>query len=123
MGGSRTLQALLQVPKSFDYFCPLSMGWTATDIATIEQNHRDLLLDLAANRNIKLLWISMGHDDPLLARIPSTLALFDKYGIEYTYVEVPGAHQPHVWRDQLHRFAPLLFREHGPHHGGHDDHR
>jgi enterochelin esterase-like enzyme len=113
MGGGRTLEALLQVPKAFDYFCPLSMGWTAENIATIEQNHRDLLLDLAANRNIKLLWISMGRDDPLLARIPGTLALLDKYDVDYTYVEVPGAHQPHVWRDQLYQFAPLLFREHG----------
>ena len=112
MGGGRTLQAVLQTPESFDYFCPLSMGWTAQNIATIEQDHKDLLLDLAANRNIKLLWISMGEDDSLKSRIPGTLALLDKYDIDYTYVEVPGAHQPHVWRDQLYQFAPLLFRGH-----------
>ncbi len=111
MGGGRTLQALLQIPTFFDYFCPLSMGWSAAVIANIEQNHKDLLYDLAANRNIRLLWVSVGTLDPLVSSVQATLALFDKYGIEYTYAPVPdGLHEPDVWRQNLRDFAQLLFR-------------
>jgi enterochelin esterase-like enzyme len=114
MGGGRTLQGLLQVPGSFDYFCPLSMGWSPATIATLEQNHRDLLLALAANKNIELLWISVGTLDPLVSNVQATLALFDKYRIEYIYAPFPdGRHEPDVWRHNLYDFAQLLFREHG----------
>jgi enterochelin esterase family protein len=110
MGGGRTLQALVQVPTYFDYFCPLSAVWSAETIATVEQKHQDLLLALGANRNIKLLWIAMGREDSLWTRVPGMLAFLDKYGIEYTYHETAGAHMPDVWRHNLYDFAQLLFR-------------
>ena len=111
MGGSRTLQTLLQVPESFDYFCPLSMGWSPTTIAALEQNHRSLLLDIAAAKNIKLLWISIGTLDSIVTYTQATMVLFDTYGVEYTYAPFPnGLHEPDVWRHNLHDFAQLLFR-------------
>jgi enterochelin esterase-like enzyme len=116
MGGGRTFQALVQIPKYFDYFCPLSMGWSAENITTLESNHKNLLLALGANRNIKLIWIAMGNADGLMSRIPGTLALLDKYRIEYTYHETEGAHMPDVWRHNFYDFSQLLFRE--DHHGG-----
>jgi len=83
------------VPESFDYFCPLSMGWSPATIAGLEQNHKDLLLTLAHNKNIELLWISVGTLDPLVTNVQATLALFDKYGIEYIYAHSPtGAMSP-----------------------------
>jgi len=121
LGGWRSFATLLQVPNAFDYYGPFSAGWTSAQIATVEQDHRDLLLDIAASQNIKLLWIAMGKDDSLWANAQATMALFDKYGIEYTYHETIGAHQPYVWRVNLYDFAQLIFREHGPQppHGHH----
>ena len=113
MGGRRTIQTLLQVPGAFDYFGPLSHAPSTEVLNNIEQDHKDLLLDIAAARNVKLIWVAMGRDDhPRIEQIPALLALFDKYGIEYTYHETQGAHQPWVWRENLYEFAQLLFRDH-----------
>ena len=113
MGGRRTVETLLQVPDAFDYFGPLSHAPSTEVLNNIEQDHKDLLLDIAAARNVKLIWIAMGRDDhPRIEQIPALLALFDKYGIEYTYHETQGAHQPWVWRENLYEFAQLLFRDH-----------
>jgi len=109
-GGRATLKALIQAPTTFDYFCPLSAAWSS-EIAILEQNHKDLLLALGANRNINLLWISIGDKDTrVMSNLPGMLALFDKYGIEYTFTPYAGAHMPDVWRHQLSDFAQLLFR-------------
>jgi len=100
-------------PHCITYAAVNSHAPTTDALNTIEQEHKDLLLDIAAARNIKLLWVAMGRDDhPRIEQIPALLALFDKYGIEYTYHETQGAHQPWVWRENLYEFAQLLFRDH-----------
>ena len=111
MGGGRTFQALVQVPKYFDYYCPLSMA--VFDAATIEQSHPGLLQAVAAAKNIKLIWVSIGTLDPLVTTTQAVLALFAKYGIKYIYNPFPnGLHEENVWRHNLNDFAPSLFREH-----------
>jgi enterochelin esterase family protein len=109
-GGGRTLQTMIQVPTFADYFLPLSQAWNASQIAYLENDHQDLLLALGANRNIKRLWISIGKDDAINQRVPGMLSLFDKYHVEYEFVQYEGAHFPDVWRHQLHDFAQFLFK-------------
>ena len=111
MGGWRTFNTLLQVPHVFDYYCPLSAGWTSAQIDAVTQNSKSLLRDIAAARNIKLLWISIGTLDSIVTSTQATMALYDTYGIDYTYAPFPnGLHEPDVWRHNLHDFAQLLFR-------------
>jgi hypothetical protein len=38
-------------------------------------------------------------------------AMFDKYGLRYTYNEGWGGHTWARWKNHLYVFAPLLFRD------------
>ena len=64
----------------------------------------------AANRQLKLLWLSVGSEDP---RRSGQLQLADqlkKAGIRFKYSEAPGGHELKVQNRNLADFACLLFK-------------
>jgi enterochelin esterase family protein len=75
-----------------------------------EAANRSILIDPATNQRLKLFWFGMGRQDFLYQSGADTRAMFDEYGIKYTYYENAYGHDWFSWKDYLARFAPLLFR-------------
>lgn len=75
-----------------------------------EAANRSILLDPATNTRLKVFWFGMGRQDFLYQSGADARAMFDDYGIKYTYYENTYGHDWFSWKDYLSRFAPLLFR-------------
>lgn len=110
MGGIQTMNIALFNPDKFSYVLPLSTGYFPPVLEELEKKYPSVLKDPKINQ-WKLFWIAMGGEkDIAYQNNKNTMALFDKYGIKYKYIEVPGGHTFLAWRDNLYTFAPLLFR-------------
>ena len=62
------------------------------------------------NAGMRLLWISVGTEDGLLAPNRVFIAWLREQGIQPKAIETPGMHAWMVWRENLVQFAPLLFQ-------------
>ncbi len=61
--------------------------------------------------NLKLLWVSTGEkEDIAYKNCQVMLSKFREMNIKYKYDEYPGGHTWPVWRHDLYKFAPLLFK-------------
>ncbi len=60
--------------------------------------------------HVKVLWISCGTEDGLIEPNRRLAATLKGEGLPVTEVETPGMHVWMVWRDNLVKFAPLLFQ-------------
>ncbi len=76
-----------------------------------EKKHRAVLNDLGTKKKLKLLWVANGKNDIKYESCQDTLGLFDKYKIQYVYMEGKGVHGWETARNDLFVFAPLLFRD------------
>lgn len=129
VGGDVVRNTLLHNPNAFAYVGFFSGGEMPPDvISSITQNESQLLTGVAHSKELKLLWMSFGGEESLVANhqhwLAATEALFNQYGIKYTYVDGPtfGAIYGHVWdtwRKDLFVFAPRLFRHGGERSGAH----
>ena len=63
----------------------------------------------AVNRQIRLLWIGIGKDDPLNPGVKASHENLEKAGIKHVWLESEGAHTWTVWRKYLAEFTPRLF--------------
>jgi enterochelin esterase-like enzyme len=114
-GGLWTLDTLLLDPGEFGNVGVFSSGWFPAIDTDLVQNHLSLLTNPAINAGTKLFWITVGStEDIAYANNSAMLAMFDKYGIKYTFVPgaTIGANYGHIWdtwRHDLLAFAPLLF--------------
>jgi enterochelin esterase-like enzyme len=64
----------------------------------------------AVNKELKLLWLSCGSDDPRTTGQQRLAELLKNHGIRYEYRESPGAHEWKVWRADLADFAQKIFK-------------
>ena len=64
----------------------------------------------AMAKQLKLLYMSCGTEDPRIRYQRETSATLAKSGYAPVFMEFKGAHQWKVWRYSLHDFAPRLFR-------------
>ena len=76
-----------------------------------EKKHHEALKDLGTKKKLKLLWVANGKNDLTYVSCQDTLELFDKYKIQYVYVEGKGIHSWETARNDLFVFAPLVFRD------------
>ncbi len=74
-----------------------------------EALHKADLDNAALKKGLKLIWLSTGVDDGLIASTKSTVEILKKHGFEPVYKESPGAHSWFNWRNYLIEFAPQLF--------------
>lgn len=110
MGGVQTLNIALWYPEKFSYVYPMSTGYFPDAIKELEGKYVMVLKNPAINQ-FKLFTIGAGKADLLVAQNnKNTMALFDKMGIKYQYVETEGSHTFLVWRRNLAYVAPLLFK-------------
>jgi enterochelin esterase-like enzyme len=108
-GAHQALELGLAHPETFAYLGVFIGG--LHDCEQFEKKHRDALKDLGAKMKPKLLWVANGKNDMTYEDCQDTLRLFKKYNIHYTYMEDKGLHNWESARNDLFRFAPLVFRD------------
>lgn len=113
MGGIQTLYVGMNNTDLFSYLGVFSSGWIIpmqNDLANAQYDFMKKNID-TIYINLKLLWIAMGgKEDIAYNNCKIMLSKFDEMKIKYTYSEYPGGHTWPVWRNNLYKIAPLLFR-------------
>jgi len=68
-------------------------------------------LNTQSAKQIKLLWMGIGGDDPSIETHKQLRAYLDARGVKYTYVETPNiGHVWPLWHRHLAEFAQLIFK-------------
>jgi enterochelin esterase-like enzyme len=67
-----------------------------------------------ARKKLRLLWISCGDKDRLMAFSERTHAYLETSDVPHIYYIEPGAHDFKVWKNDLYLFSQLLFRPGSP---------
>jgi enterochelin esterase-like enzyme len=112
MGGIQTLYAGVKNSDMFSYLGVFSSGWFA-DRKELSDPQYEFMKNNAEkiNNNIKQFWISQGgKEDIAWKNCQTMLSRFDEMKIKYVYSEYPGGHTWPVWRNNLFKFAQLLFK-------------
>jgi enterochelin esterase-like enzyme len=106
MGGLESLTLGLTHPQLF--------GWVGGFSSALGHKEEEQLTALnSKTAGLRLLWISCGTEDELVAPNRKFIAWLKTKDVPVTFIETPGMHTWMVWRDNLAHFAPLLF--HGKH--------
>ena len=114
MGGIQTLYAGVNNTDLFSYLGVFSSGWIASRQTELVDAQYEFMKSNAGkiNADLKEFWIAMGgEEDIAFQNCKIMMAKFDEMGINYTYSEYPGGHAWPVWRNNLYKFAPLLFND------------
>ena len=64
----------------------------------------------ASNKKLRLLYMSVGTEDPRLPFHKEAVKEFQDHKINVTFKTFPGAHEWKVWRHSLADVAPMLFK-------------
>jgi enterochelin esterase-like enzyme len=112
MGGLQTLHAGVKNHQMFSYLGVFSSGWFATNPTLSDPQYAFMKDNVnTINKDIKRFWVAMGgKEDIAYENCKVMLRRFDDIGIRYEYSEYPGGHTWPVWRNNLYKFAPLLFK-------------
>jgi len=109
MGGGQALSVGLNHIDTFRWVLGFSAA-VGGQFMPAEKTFAQLLADpAAANRKLKLLWISCGKQDFLYQANKQVAQIFQDKGVRLTYKETEGAHVWSVWRKNLEETAQLLF--------------
>lgn len=110
MGGMHTLYFGLTRPDLFGAIGVFSIGLYngASDVAAYEAANDAVLRQRERERT--LVYLAVGRDDILNARVPPTRKMLEDYHLTMVYRETGGGHDWFNWRDYLADFAPRLFR-------------
>jgi enterochelin esterase family protein len=109
MGGDESLVIGLNHPEVF--------AWIGAFSSAVNYGRFDGVfpkLGPGAAAPIRLLWVSCGTGDPLIAAHRKFVAWLRTRSVQPAAVETPGIHNWPVWRQDLVSFAPLLFRAPAP---------
>jgi enterochelin esterase-like enzyme len=113
MGGIQTLYVGINNTGMFSYLGVFSSGWIIPmqkDLAEGQYSFMKKNFDTIKS-NLNLLWIAMGgKEDIAYQNCQIMMSKFDEMKIKYTYSEYPGGHTWPVWRNNLYKMAPLLFK-------------
>lgn len=113
MGGLQTLFVGFNNTDMFSHLGVFSSGWIMPmqkELANAQYDFIKSNLDKIKN-NLKLLWIGIGGEEDIAYNNCREMCdKFDEMEIEYEYDDYPGGHTWPVWRHDLHKFAPLLFK-------------
>jgi enterochelin esterase family protein len=119
MGGAQTLDIAATHLSDFAYIGVYSSGvfgiaggFGGQEPSTEwEDRHTEALDDADAKEGLQLIWFATGEDDFLVGTTRATIEMLEKHGFEVTYVESDGGHTWLNWRDYLHDFASMLFKD------------
>lgn len=113
MGGIQTLYTGVPNTDMFGYLGVFSSGWFANRESKAKDAQYEYLKNNAdkINSELELFWISMGgEEDIAYQNCKVMMSKFDEFGVKYKYSEYSGGHTWPVWRHDLYKFAPLLFK-------------
>jgi enterochelin esterase-like enzyme len=114
MGGIQTLYVGFNNTDVFSSLGIFSSGWILpmqkeladAQYAFIEKNLATI------TKNLNLVWIGIGgKEDIAYNNCQIMRSRFDEMKIPYEYDDYPGGHAWPVWRHDLYKFAPLLFKQ------------
>jgi enterochelin esterase-like enzyme len=104
MGGGQSLNFGLGNPDKFAWVGGFS---SAPNTKQPEALVRDVS---AAQKDLRLLWISCGTEDNLIPISERTAAYLMKNNIKHIYYKAPGKQDFQVWKKDLYNFSQLLFK-------------
>jgi enterochelin esterase-like enzyme len=112
MGGIQTLYVGVKNTDMFSYLGVFSSGYFANNKEMTDPQYEFMKVNTdKINSNLKQFWISMGgKEDIAYNNCQVMMAKFDEMKIKYTYTEYPGGHTWPVWRNNIYKFAQLLFK-------------
>ena len=119
MGAMQSVAIGLSHPELFHYVLAYSGGFggmgptaAAADVET-QSPWKDLLANPVATKKwLHLLFLGCGQQETgMLAPGQQLVKLFNEKGINAQWADYPGGHVFSVWRNQLNKTAPMLFRE------------
>jgi enterochelin esterase family protein len=107
MGGGQTVAIGFPNTKIFSHIVVMSAGGGQN----MEQTYADFFKSPeATNKQLKLLWVSVGKDDFALNGSKALDDVLTKNKIKHTFVVTEGRHEWVIWRHALRDVAPLMFR-------------
>jgi len=113
MGGIQTLFVGMNNTNLFSYLGIFSSGWILPMQSKLADSQYDFMnknLDMIKS-NLRLVWVGIGgKEDIAYNNCQAMLSKFDEMKIKYIYDDYPGGHAWPVWRHDLYKFAPLLFK-------------
>lgn len=105
MGGIQSLFIGLRHPDLFAWIGGMS-AW----LPEPEKYCPDALSSADLDKNLRLLWVQIGRDDPYLPDYQKFDAVMQQHGIKRQFRLTEGSHTWPLWRGYFVEFAPLLFR-------------
>ncbi|MBB3698248.1 esterase [Flammeovirga yaeyamensis] len=120
MGGLETLEIIMDYPDQFAYVGILSSGWWLSDtwkqargIVDDKSKRKSQVIGMSDKfkQTNKLLFFTQGgKEDHAYENGMETQLLFDNAGIKYQFESISGGHTYKVWRQNLYKIAPMLFK-------------
>lgn len=112
-GGLHTLYTGLQGDHKFSYLGVFSSGWILPMLQPFADAQYSFLEKNTdkVNKDLKAFWISNGSkEDIAYENCQAMLRRLDQLHIKHSYFEYPGGHTWSVWRMDLYKFLPILFK-------------
>jgi enterochelin esterase-like enzyme len=113
MGGIQTLFVGINNTGMFSYLGVFSSGWILPMHDKLADTQYDFMqknIKIIKN-NLKLFWIGIGGKEDIAYNNCQVLcSKLNEMKIRYEYDDYPGGHTWPVWRHDLYKFAPLLFK-------------
>jgi enterochelin esterase-like enzyme len=113
MGGIQTLYVGINNTDLFSHLGVFSSGWIVpmqNKLADAQYDFMNKNIDKIKN-NLKLLWIGIGGKEDIAYNNCQILRTkLDEMKVKYEYDDYPGGHAWPVWRHDLFKIAPLLFK-------------
>jgi enterochelin esterase family protein len=111
MGGGQSFTLGLRNLSKFAWVGEFSSGAFGLQGFDLEKQVPGFLQNPAAvNRELKLLFLGCGTDDPRYQAQTRLVALLEKNKIRHEFHATPGEHEWRVWRLLLAEFMPKLFQ-------------
>lgn len=111
MGGGQAFTIGLKNLDKFAWVGEFSSGLVSDRQFDISKHIPGFLDDpLAANKSLRLLFLSCGAEDPRMNGQLNLRDLLTEHGIRNVWFETPGAHEWKVWRHALAEFFQRVFQ-------------
>ena len=111
MGGGQSFTLGLRNLDKFAWVGEFSSGAFGLEGFDLEKQVPGFLRNPATvNRELKLLFLGCGTEDPRYEAHSRLSGLLEKNGIRHEFHGLPGEHEWRVWRRLLAEFMPKLFR-------------
>jgi enterochelin esterase family protein len=112
MGGGQSFTLGLRNRDKFAWVGEFSAGAFGLEGFDLEKQVPGLLINPASvNRDLKLLFLGCGTEDPRYQAHSRLVELLKQHQIHHEFHDTPGEHEWRVWRHLLAEFMPKLFRD------------